>query len=84
MPPKIEKGFDPIQQRFRENMQAAFGALVEIFPDIGLCLFLFSPDAANPRANYISNTDRSQTLAAIKEWVARQEAASAEIQQEPK
>jgi hypothetical protein len=61
-------------QKHREDMQAVFGALTEVFPGTGLALFLFDADAAGPRANYISNTDRKQTLAAIKEWVARQEA----------
>ena len=74
MPPKVEKGFSPIQQKHRENMQAAFGALCEVFPGVGLALFLFDADASGPRANYISNTERAQTLAAVKEWVARQEA----------
>ncbi len=76
MPPKIENGFDPIQAKYRENMQAVFGALCEAMPGVGMCLFLFDEHANAPRANYISNTDRKQTLAAIKEWVARQEASS--------
>jgi hypothetical protein len=73
MPPKIEGGFDPIQQKWRETMQETMVALEEIFPDVGLCLFLFDQHAGQPRANYISNAARAQTLKAIKEWVARQE-----------
>ena len=72
--PMIERGFDPIQQKWRDTMQSAFGALADAMPGVGLCLFLFLFDlqAGKPRANYISNTDRKQTLAAIEEWVARQ------------
>lgn len=69
--------FDPIQARHRREMNEAMTALVQLFPGVGLCLFLFDRDAAGPRANYISNTNRRQTLEAIKEWVARQEPGSA-------
>jgi hypothetical protein len=72
MPPKIDPGMDPIMQRHRENMQAVMEALIEAFPGVGLCLFLFDQHAGQPRANYISNTERKQTVAAIKEWIARQ------------
>jgi hypothetical protein len=54
-------------------MQAVFADLCDALPGVGLCLFLFDEQAGQPRANYISNAERSQTLAAIKEWVARQE-----------
>lgn len=74
MPPRVDPGMQPLMQKHREDMQATFGALCEAFPGVGLALFLFDADAAGPRANYISNTERRQTLAAIKEWVARQEA----------
>ncbi len=73
MPPRIDPGMDPIMQKHREQMQAAMEALTEAFPGVGLCLFLFDQHAGQPRANYISNARRSQTLCAIKEWVARQE-----------
>lgn len=73
MPPRIDPGMDPIQQKWRETMQAAMSALTEAMPGVGMCLFLFDEHASQPRANYISNTDRKQTLAAVKEWVARQE-----------
>ena len=74
MAPRIGLGMDPIQAKHRENMQAVMGVLIEAFPGVGLCLFLFDEHASQPRANYISNADRSQTLAAIKQWVQRQEA----------
>ena len=57
-------------------MQAVFAVLADTMPGVGLALFLFDEHANEPRANYISNTDRQQTLDAIKEWVARQEAAA--------
>ena len=77
MPPRIDPGMSPLQQKHRENMQAAMDALTEAFPGVGLCLFLFDSDASGPRANYISNARREQTLAAIKQWVARQEQGGA-------
>ena len=76
MPPKVERGFDPIQAKHRENMQEIFGILCDAFPGIGMCLFLFDEHAGKPRANYISNCKREQVLSAIKQWVAIQEAES--------
>lgn len=73
MPPRIDKGMDPIPAKHRETMQAIFGAICDAMPGVGMCLFLFDEHAGAPRANYISNADRKQTLTAIKEWVARQE-----------
>lgn len=73
MPPKIDPGMDPIMAKHREQMQAIMDVLTDALPNVGLCLFVFDQHAGQPRANYISNTHRSQTLAAIKEWVARQE-----------
>lgn len=73
MPPKIDTGFDPIQAQHRENMQAIFDVLTEALPGVGMCLFVFDEHAGEPRANYISNCHREQTLAAVKEWVKRQE-----------
>ena len=73
MAPRINPGMDPIQAKHRENMQAVMGALEEAFPGVGMCLFLFDEHASQPRANYISNTDRAQALKAVKQWVSRQE-----------
>lgn len=75
VPQPFDRGFDRIMQKHREDMQATMLSLMETFPGVGLCLFLFDQHAGQPRANYISNTERRQTLEAIKEWVARQEAA---------
>lgn len=74
MAPRIDHGMDPIQQRWRDTMQAAMDALTEAMPGVGICLFLFDQHAGQPRANYISNAERKQTIEAVKEWVARQEA----------
>ena len=74
MPPKIDAGMDPIMAKHREQMQAIMDALTDVLPGVGMCLFVFDPHAGQPRANYISNTERTHTLAAIKEWVKRQEA----------
>lgn len=82
MPPLIEPGFDPLQQKWRETMQAVMAALTDAMPGVGICLFLFDEHAGQPRANYISNAARAQTLAAVKEWVQRQEAAHTQDQQE--
>jgi hypothetical protein len=71
---------DPIQQRSRETMQEIMGMLTAAMPKVGLCLFLFDQHAGQPRANYISNARREQTLAAIKEWVARQDLQMSDAQ----
>ncbi len=76
MPPRIDTGMDPIMQQHRENMQVTMEALTRCFPGVGLCLFLFDQQAGQPRANYISNTDRKRTVEAVREWVARQDAAT--------
>jgi hypothetical protein len=76
VPPKVEKGFDPIQAKHREDMQAVFGYLCDAMPGVGMCLFLFDEHAGEPRATYISNCRREQTLAAVKEWVARRRHAA--------
>lgn len=65
--------FAPIMAKHRAAMNGAMQALQEAFPGVGLCLFLFDKTAEGPQANYISNTNRKQTLEAIKEWVKRQE-----------
>lgn len=75
VPQPFDERFDPIMQRHREDMQATMSALVDAFPGVGLCLFLFDQHAGEPRANFISNADPAPLLAAIKQWVARQEAA---------
>lgn len=77
MPPRIEPGMDPIQAKWRDTMQRVMEALTDTMPGVGICLFLFDQHAGVPRANYISNAERGQTLSAIKEWVSRQEAGHA-------
>ena len=52
MPPKVEKGFDPIQAEHRETMQMVFGAFCEAMPGVGMCLFLFDEHAGEPRRTF--------------------------------
>lgn len=55
-----------------EYMQAAMKALVKAFPDCGITLLIFpqaGPDKG--RTNYVSNCDRADMLAAMKEVAAR-------------
>ena len=69
--------------RFRLDMQAHMTALSAAYPGVGLALFMFHNPAWEPstrtlgriRSHYISNSDRNLTLAAVREWTDRQEAA---------
>jgi hypothetical protein len=70
-----DPGFEPIQDEWRAVMNAIMAALDDVFQGAGICLFVFDQDADGPRANYISNASRKQTLAAVKQWVARQESS---------
>jgi hypothetical protein len=63
---------DPIQQQWRENMQACMAALTEAMPGVGMCLFLFGQEGTGGRVNYIANTERSVTVGAVRAWLERQ------------
>ena len=64
-----DPGMDPIEPSFTDTMKAIADALSEQLPGVGFCLFFFSPSDTTPRANYIANTPRSQTVEAIRSWL---------------
>lgn len=67
----------PIEERYRNQMRALATALDEILNGDGpktlgfmLLMFEFGKEG---RVNYISNAERSDAIAAMKEWIARAE-----------
>jgi len=68
----IDPGLDPTQAA---DLQYAFDQLQQFWPGLGLGLFVF--DVEGPRTSCISNCPSEQTLAAVKAWVARQDARDA-------
>lgn len=76
---------DPIQQKYRALMNATAEGLDKIFngdaqpKKVGFVLLSFEFDKVEGgRVNYISNADRADMIAAIKEWLARAEGRYAE------
>jgi hypothetical protein len=72
----------PIQGEFRETMNAVAGGLDEIFNgkasgddrQVGFVLLTFKfGETDGGRVNYISNAEREDMLAAMREWLARAE-----------
>ncbi len=70
---------DPVEQKFRGFMQrlasTVDGMLRKKFKrKIGFTILLFElNEFSGGRVNYISNADRADMIAAMKEWIARQE-----------
>lgn len=72
----------PIQAAYRDTMRALAASLDEIFngtaagdnKKVGFCLLTFEfGKTEGGRVNYISNGERSDMIAAMKEWLARAE-----------
>lgn len=63
---------DPIEQAHREAMEAIMKALAELFPGMGIALMIFD-FGDKGQLNYISNAERADVIAALKEFIARQE-----------
>lgn len=76
---------DPIQPELRQMMNDVAAGLDDIFngrelpglprtKKVGFCLFTFNfGQIDGGRVNYISNADRADMIAAVKEWLARAE-----------
>lgn len=70
---------DPIQKRYREGMDAIARGLDEAFngagpKKIGFVLLMAEFGKIDGgRVNYISNGDRTDMIAMLKEWLARAE-----------
>jgi hypothetical protein len=60
---------DPIEQAHREGMEAMMKALGELFPGMGITLMIFDLGDKG-RMNYVSNANRSDMIAALKEFIA--------------
>jgi hypothetical protein len=78
MPAESEDTHGPIEEQYREKMKALAGAIDEILNDdpdnktTGFALFMFSfGDDPAGRMNYISNAQRKDMVAAIKEFLVR-------------
>lgn len=74
------QGHGPIDRRYREQMNAIAAALDEGFngtarpKKIGFVLLMAEfGKVEGGRVNYISNADRADMIAMLKEWLARAE-----------
>jgi hypothetical protein len=63
---------DTIEKKYRDHMNRVMEALTELFPDSGVALLVFEFGHTG-RVNFISNADRSDMIAAMKEFIARNE-----------
>jgi hypothetical protein len=63
---------DPIEQKYRDHMNKVMAALTQLFPGTGVALLVFEFGDAK-RINWISNADRTDMIAAMKEFIARNE-----------
>jgi len=76
---------DPIQEKYRAEMNALAEGIDRIFnggknpKSVGFVLLSFEfGKTEGGRVNYISNADRRDMIAAMKEWLARAEGRYAE------
>ncbi len=78
---------DPIDPAFRAKMNALAkhldgffnGTAVTDSRKVGFALFMFEFEKFDGgRVNYISNADRENMIAAVKEWLARAEGRAGE------
>lgn len=64
----------PIDPKYREKMRAVAEALDDVFRPAGFALLIFPLNEPHEgRVNYISNANREDMLAAMKEFIARNE-----------
>lgn len=63
---------DPIEQKYHDHMNAVMKALCGLFPGSGVALLVFAFGDAK-RMNFISNAERADMIAAMKEFIARNE-----------
>ena len=62
----------PIQSEHREVMNGVARALSDMFPGCTFVLLIAPPEGpAGGRVNYISNGERRDMVAVVKEWLAR-------------
>ncbi len=64
-----------IPDNYRQVMQATADALADILKPAAFALLVFDASSDDPRANYISNAPRPDMLAAMREFIARNENA---------
>lgn len=67
---------DEIMIQRRRSMRTVESVLHAIFPGAYVFMFFIDKETYQPIAPSLSIAESAQTLAAIKEWVARQEAAA--------
>jgi hypothetical protein len=65
---------DPIDSQYRDLMNALAVGLSEVLGGLGFALLVFEHgNANNGRVNYIGNSNRDDMIAAMREFIARNE-----------
>lgn len=64
---------EPVEEQHRIVMTAVASMLSEAFEGYGFALLVFPFNGDKGRVNYISNAERPDMLAAMKEFIARAE-----------
>lgn len=65
---------DPIDSQYRELMNAVATGLNDVLGGLGFALLIFEHGKVDGgRVNYISNSNRDDMIAAMREWLARAE-----------
>lgn len=65
---------DPIDSHYRELMNSLATGLNDVLGGLGFALLIFEHGSVDGgRVNYISNSNRDDMIAAMREWLARAE-----------
>jgi hypothetical protein len=62
-----------IEQRHSKSMNDVAAVMANIFKGYGFALFVFPFNGDRGRMNYISNAEREDMVAALKEFIANSE-----------
>lgn len=62
-----------IEPQHRKSMNDVAAVMANIFKGYGFALFIFPLDGHGGRMNYISNAERADMLAALREFIANNE-----------
>jgi hypothetical protein len=62
---------EPIESKYIEEMNEIAQMLDAALDGAGFCLLVFERNTSEGRMNYISNSNRSDMLVALKEFIAK-------------
>lgn len=74
---------EPIEEAHRARMNQIAANLTLAFPGMGFCLLVFPFGDNDGRMNYISNSERSDMIVALEEFIAKNRLHAAPITGKP-